>query len=99
MAIQLQITKGLDVYPQAYARISNFESNNQGNKTSIAYWVNIWKSAAHKEAGEPTIDRDRFEVTITDLETIDTTGLSLPFIAQLYLHLHAQAKYSGGGIV
>ena len=99
MAIQLEITRGLDVYPQAYAKISNFEGNNNGDKTSIPYWIDIWKSAAHKEAREPIIDRDRFEVTITDLEVIDTTGLSLPFIAQLYLHLHAQAKYSGGVMV
>ena len=96
MAIQLQIIKGLDVYTQAYAKISNFESNNNGDKTNIAYWVNVWKSVEHKEAGESTVDRDRFEVTIVDLQTIDMTGLNLSFIAQLYLHLHKQAKYSGG---
>ena len=99
MAIQLEITKGLDTYAQAYVKITRQESDNNKDKTSVQYWVDVWKSAAHKEAGEPTIDRDRFEVTITDLETIDMTGLSLPFIAQLYLHLHAQAKYSGGVMV
>ena len=85
MAIKLNLTKGLDNYPTAYARIVSQSSDNNGDKTSITYHVNVWKSQAHKDANDPEIDNDRYEVTITDLVTADFAGL--------YLHLITQDKY------
>jgi hypothetical protein len=91
MAIQLNLTQGIDNYPVAYAKIVSQSSDNNSDKTSITYQVSVWKSINHKEANEPEIDHDRYEVTITDLVSTDFAGL--------YTHLLSQEKYKEGVMV
>jgi len=91
MAIQFDLTLGLDNYPKAYAKFTSQGSDNNAEKTSIVYNVSIWKSLAHKEAGEQPVLLHRDEVTITDIDTANFAGL--------YGHLHKHPMFSGGVMV
>ena len=88
MAIQLNLVQGIDTYPEAYAKITSQQSDNAGDKTNVTYHVSIWKSLAHKEAGEAPIDQDRYEVGFVTLASADFTGL--------YTDLLTKERYVGG---
>jgi hypothetical protein len=88
MSIQFELNIGIDNYPAAYAKIVSQSSDNNGEKTSIAYRVSVWKSAVHKEQEISTIDNDVFEVALVDLISADFAGL--------YTHLMMQNKYKDG---
>ena len=88
MALQLELTIGIDTFSTAYAKIISQSSDNNGDKTNITYHVSAWASKAHKDAGMSQIDTDRYEVMKVDLVTADFAGL--------YTRLKSQEKYVNG---
>ena len=88
MAIKLNLTVGIDSYLEAYANIISQSSDNNADKTNFTYFVSVWASEAHCLASSPPIDRDRYEVVVTDLVTVDMSGL--------YGNLRLQDKYKDG---
>jgi len=82
-----------DTIENAYSKIVSQSSNNAGDKTSFTYQVQTWKSKAAYESEKPCMQEltDRFEVMISDLESVDIAGL--------YAHLMTHERYQSGVLV
>lgn len=90
MAIQIDLSSdavGVEV-PAAYARICDYT----GNKTTIAYLVDIYASLAAKTAGKPALKRAMFRM--------DATGVvgNFNLMQALYANLKTQAGYNGSDV-